>query len=116
MCLLFIYTINTGKIMANTILINTPTRSATGGACAATHCAELGPTDPLNKAQLGPRRQRELVREQLKDFVLLMLGAPAVAIELDQQQLDLAVDQALKIFEDYCLSWGGLCFYTRRSY
>jgi hypothetical protein len=102
MCLLFIYTINTGKIMANTILINTPTRSATGGACAATHCAELGPTDPLNKAQLGPRRQRELVREQLKDFVLLMLGAPAVAIELDQQQLDLAVDQALKIFEDYC--------------
>ena len=30
-----------------------------------------------------------------------MLGAPAITIELDQQQLDLAVDQALKIFEDY---------------
>jgi len=87
--------------MASTILLSTPTRSATGQACAGVSCGDVGPTEPLYKNELGPRRNREKVREQLKDFALLMLGAPAVTIELDQQNLDLAVDQALKIFEDY---------------
>jgi hypothetical protein len=87
--------------MANTILLNTPTRDAQGRACAHTQCGELGPVDPLNKRELGPRKERERVREQIKDFVLLMLGAPVVDVELDIQQLDLAVDQALKVFEDY---------------
>jgi hypothetical protein len=50
---------------------------------------------------LSPRKYREKVREDLKDYVLLMLGAPVVKVELDQQQLDLAVDQSMKIFEDY---------------
>ncbi len=31
-----------------------------------------------------------------------MLGAPVVRIELDQQNLDAAVDFALQVFEDYC--------------
>jgi hypothetical protein len=88
---------------SNAILMNTPTRDATGAACAITSCGStsLGPTDPTWKGELGPRRCREQVREQLKDFVLLMLGAPTVTIELDMQHLDLAVDQALKVFEDY---------------
>lgn len=87
--------------MANTILLSTPTRNATGSACAATSCGNVGPTEPLYKNELGQRKKREQVREQLKDYVLLMLGAPVVTIELDSQNLDLAVDQALKIFEDY---------------
>lgn len=82
------------------ILLSTPTKNATGGVSCNT-CGTVGPTDPLYKGELGPRRQREQVREQLKDYVLLMLGAPVITIELDQQQLDLAVDQALKIYEDY---------------
>jgi hypothetical protein len=61
----------------------------------------LGPVDPLDKNKLGPRKSRDKVREQIKDYVLLMLGAPVVKIELDQQQLDLAVDQTLKILEMY---------------
>jgi len=85
---------------SNVILMNTPTKA--GQPCRTGCGASLGPTDPLNKKDLGPRKKREQVREQLKDFVLLMLGAPALTIELDMQQLDLAVDQALKIFEDYC--------------
>lgn len=51
--------------------------------------------------KLTPRKEREKVREDLKDYVLLMLGAPTVKVELDEQQLDLAVDQTLKVFEDY---------------
>jgi len=87
--------------MANTILLNTPSRDAQGRACSNSCSGELGPTDPLNKSKLGPRKEREKVREQIKDFVLLMLGAPVIDVELDVQNLDLAVDQALKIFEEY---------------
>jgi hypothetical protein len=36
----------------------------------------------------------ELNRKTVKDYVLLMLGAPVVKIELDEAQLDLCVDQA----------------------
>jgi hypothetical protein len=64
-------------------------------------CNELGPLDPLNKNKLGPRRQREKVREQVKEYVLQMLGAPVVKLEFDEQNLDFCVDQAMKVFEDY---------------
>ncbi len=65
------------------------------------NCTDIGPADCCDKNRLTPRRNRERVREQIKDYVLLMLGAPVIPIELNSQQLDLAVDQALKIFEDY---------------
>lgn len=50
---------------------------------------------------LSSRKHREKVREDIKDYVLLMLGAPTIKVELDAQQLDLAVNQSLKIFEDF---------------
>lgn len=85
---------------SDVILLNTPTKP--GQPCRNACGTSLGPTDPLNKKELGPRKKREQVREQIKDFVLLMLGAPVLTIELDMQQLDMAVDQALLVFEDYC--------------
>jgi len=63
-------------------------------------CGDFNPTGRCNPG-IGPRRNRELVRQDIKDFVLAMLGAPMVRIELNEQNLDLAVDQSLKIFEDY---------------
>ena len=50
---------------------------------------------------IGPRKNRGKVREQIKDEVLLLLGAPVIQIELDEQQLDAAVDMALRVIEDY---------------
>jgi hypothetical protein len=50
---------------------------------------------------IGPRRARGKTFGRIKDAVLFKLGAPRVKIELDEQQLDFAVDFALKIFEDY---------------
>jgi len=85
----------------NTLAINRPSMSNMASMQCNSTCSELGPTDPLNKRQLGPRRQREKVREQIKDYCLHMLGAPVVKLELDSQNLDFAVDQAMKIFEDY---------------
>lgn len=71
--------------------------SASCGGCGSS----LGPTDPTYVRLLSPRKNREIVREQIKDYVQLMLGAPVIKLELDVQQLDLAVDEALMIFEDY---------------
>jgi hypothetical protein len=85
----------------NTLAINRPSMNNMASMQCNSTCNDLGPVDPLNKSQLGPRRQREKVREQIKDYCMLMLGAPVVKLELDMQNLDLAVDQAMKIFEDY---------------
>ena len=86
----------------NTLIISRPTIAAKqkGGI----NNTGLGPVDPLDKNKLGPRTNRDKVREQIKDYVLLMLGAPVITLELDEQQLDLAVDQTLKIIEMYASS------------
>lgn len=75
-----------------------------GGAFPANGCnasnscgTSFGPVD----RNIGPRKKREKVREQIKDYVLIMLGAPTVKVELDSQALDLAVDMALEIYEDF---------------
>ena len=85
----------------NTLAVNRPSMTNMASMQCNSTCNDLGPVDPLNKSQIGPRRQREKVREQIKDYCMLMLGAPVVKLELDMQNLDLAVDQAMKIFEDY---------------
>lgn len=85
--------------MANNILyIPRPTRDEYSQLCGQ-NCSNLGPTDPL--AKIGPRRQRQKVREQIKEYVLTMLGAPVLPLELDDQQVENAIDFALQIFEDY---------------
>lgn len=72
------------------------TTASTAG-CGSGTCQYVGPHD----RKIGPRKHREKVREDIKDYVLLMLGAPVVKIELDAQQLDLAVNQSMRIFEDF---------------
>jgi hypothetical protein len=86
---------------SNTLAINRPSMNNMASLQCNSTCGELGHADPLNKNKLGPRRQREKVREQIKDYILHMLGAPVVKLELDAQNLDFCVDQAMKIFEDY---------------
>lgn len=85
----------------NTLAINRPSQTNMASMSCSSSCSDLGPVDPLNKNKLGPRRQREKVREQIKDYVLHMLGAPVVKLEFDEQNLDFCVDQAMKVFEDY---------------
>jgi len=84
--------------MSNTISIARPTassaqacRSGCGNGEGHSNCPASGLT----------RRNRDKIKEKIADYVLLMLGAPRVQIELDEQNLDLAVDQALQIYEDY---------------
>lgn len=85
--------------MGNNILyIPRPTKEDYTELCG-NNCSNLGPTDPLGK--IGPRKKRQKVREQIKDYVLTMLGAPVLPLELDEQQLENSIDFALQIFEDY---------------
>lgn len=85
----------------NTLAIGRPSQANMAAMPCSTTCSDLGPVDPLNKNKLGPRKQREKVREQVKEYVLHMLGAPVVKLEFDEQNLDFCVDQAMKVFEDY---------------
>lgn len=81
------------------LAIARPSKDNMGLACSNNY--NLGPVDPLNKNKLSPRRNRDKVREQVRDYILLMLGAPVINIELDDQQVDLCIDQTLKILEMY---------------
>lgn len=85
---------------SNTLYLQKPSSVA---ACNNKNAAgaNLGVSDPLDLAKLGSRTNRSKVKSQLRDYVLLMLGAPVVTIELDEQQLDAAVDVALQIFEEW---------------
>jgi hypothetical protein len=86
----------------NTLFISRPTKDAamqTASNPCPTSC--LGVTDPVGCGKIGPRRSREKVREQIKDIVLSFLGAPVMKVELSEQNLDIAIDLALQVFEDY---------------
>ena len=63
--------------------------------------SNLSVSDPPDVALLGPRPSRGKIIGQLKDYILLMLGAPVVTVELDMQQLDAAVDLSLQIYEEW---------------
>lgn len=89
-----------GNCSSNTLFIGRPGRD---GSFDTKNCQTncLGVFDPIVCGKIGPRRNREKVREQIKDACLMNLGAPVVKVELDQQQLDYAVDRALNLIEDY---------------
>ena len=85
----------------NTLAMGRPSKDNMASMLCSSSCSELGPLDPLNKNQMSSRKQREKVREQIKEYCLHMLGAPVIKLEFDEQNLDFAVDQAMKVFEDY---------------
>jgi hypothetical protein len=79
---------------SNTLFISKSSSSCPGA------CSSVGPTDVIN-AKIGQRRNRGKVIDQIKDHVLLVLGAPVVSVELDAQALDLTVKHILSIIEYY---------------
>jgi hypothetical protein len=68
---------------------------------AGSACSAGSPFSCCDADRLTPRRKRAKVRDQMRDAVLMELGAPRVKLELDEQQIDYAVDFALKVIEDY---------------
>src|SRR5262245_24148142 len=102
--ILRLYIFRMGNCNGNTLFISRPTRDSMAKAeCfgCGNGSGDLGVSDPLDVKELSPRRNRGKVRGQIKDYVQYMLGAPVIGLELDDQQLDAAVDLALQVFEDY---------------
>ena len=85
----------------NTLIINSPTQQANNMSQCGACCSDLGPCDALDKNLLGPRHKREKVREQIRDYIYNMLGAPALKLELDEQNIDFCIDQSLMIIQHY---------------
>lgn len=83
----------------STLLISRPSQNGFTGQCQT--CNSLGPTDPLDLSSLGSRPKRAKVKAQIRDYILHMLGGTGVRIELNEQDIDFCVDQALMIFENY---------------
>jgi len=85
----------------NTLVIGRPSQDMMASMSCDSSCSDLGPADPLIKKQLSPRKNREKVRGQIREYILHMLGAPTLPLELDEQNIDFCIDWALKIVEDY---------------
>tara|TARA_Y100000034_G_C6894137_1_gene411841 strand:+ start:1585 stop:2481 length:897 start_codon:yes stop_codon:yes gene_type:complete len=83
----------------NTLFIGRPSKDSRNNSVSC----QTGSFNPAGRCPegIGPRKKRENVIEDLKDWVLVNLGAPVVKVELDDQNLDAAVLQALKVYEDY---------------
>ena len=88
----------------NTLIIGRPNQGFMSSTTCSTSCSDssgLGPTDPLDKSRLGPRKNRAKVKEQVRSYIILMLGGPTLDLELDEQAIDFCVEQAMMIFESY---------------
>lgn len=87
--------------MKNTMALSRPSEKNMSSISCESSCGSLSHVDPLDKHLLGPRPNREKVRQQIRDYILHMLGAPVITIELDEQNVDFCIDQAMFIFEEY---------------
>lgn len=81
----------------NTIALGRPTSQGVNSVMCSTSCS--GTSGGCKN--VGPRPKREKVREEIRDYILNMLGAPNIQLELDEQNIDFCINQALKIVEDY---------------
>jgi hypothetical protein len=93
---------------SKTLAINRPSKPQFDSLCAAggvampyNGCAQSSCSYYVEDLNIGPRKNREKVREQVKDYILLKLGAPTIKLELDEQQIDSAIDETLDIIEDF---------------
>jgi hypothetical protein len=86
------------------IRLNISTTKASGADCGVGNLNCTGSDSAViccDEKTIGPRPNRKNLRSQIHDYILLKLGAPALEIELDEQNLDVAIDEALDVWEDY---------------
>ncbi len=81
-----------GSAAACKVCSSSATTPGCGSGSGVTNCPAPG---------IGPRKHREATMEKIRDYVLLMLGAPTIKVELDQQALDMCVEQSLAVFEEW---------------
>lgn len=101
---------NCNSCNSNTLFISRPTQQTAKECSTNPGCGQglnsgytpfNNPVAFCSPGKLGKRPNREKVREQIKMYVLAKMGAPVVKVEASEQQLDIAIDFALQVFEDY---------------
>ena len=75
----------------NTLIMGRPSYGNLNATQCSSSCSDLGHADPLNAKQLSPRKNRAKVREQVREYILHMLGAPTLRLELNEQNIDFCV-------------------------
>lgn len=75
----------------------------TGSACGSSNGGggSCGTGGDCNDPKIGPRRNRGRILAEIKEYVLAMLGAPMISLNISDQQLDIAINTTLKIMEYY---------------
>jgi hypothetical protein len=99
----------------NTLAIGMPSADQIQGMLCSAAYKGSAASSPCNRPGLGPRPKREKVREEIREYILHMLGAPAIKLELDEQNIDFCINQALKIVEDFAPAdyFTYMTFYTQ---
>ncbi len=97
-----------GNCGSQTLAIKRPSQpqfdalcSAGGVATPQNGCGDGMCSYYVENANISTRKNREAIRERIKDYVLLTLGAPVIKLELDEQQIDEAIEETLDIIEDF---------------
>lgn len=87
----------------NTLAMNRPTSTSMNAIMCSSKCGKGdGAGGGCSRPGIGPRPNREKTREEIRDYILNMLGAPAIDfLELDEQNIDFCINQALRIVEEY---------------
>jgi hypothetical protein len=80
---------------------NTGVKTSVGSGGCGSGTSSCGSFFGAHDRKLTPRKFREKVREDMKDYIMLKLGAPVLKLEFDQQHLDMIVDKILMVFEEY---------------
>jgi hypothetical protein len=83
---------------SNTTILNRPNQNGMSVMKCNTTCKSSNNTCPTG---IGSRHKREKVKQEIREYILYMLGAPTLPLELDEQAIDFCINQALKIIESY---------------
>lgn len=85
----------------NTLVINRPNSQGMASMSCASSCSSGGDGNSCSRPGIGPRKQREKVKEAIREYIIFMLGGPTLPLELDEQAVDFCINQALMIVENY---------------
>jgi hypothetical protein len=92
----------------NTLALGRPTSSSMTSVPCSSSCSGGGAgtgTGTNCPPGVGARPKREQVREQIRDYILHMLGAPTIKrLELDEQNIDFCINRTLRVMEEYAPS------------
>lgn len=95
-----------GNCGYNSLIIGKSTNGNIQAASCNTTCGSSGSnsynhTTPVYQNNCGYRPNREKVVQQIREYILNMLGAPVIQLELDEQNITFCINQALMIIEEY---------------